>query len=116
MPRPSDTERVPFGDRSLTLVMSSRIPLAGSLPERLPWIIAVLGVLLSTAAAIVTWRLTQRRRAAESLAGELEITAGENRRLYAEQRGIAQTLQHALLPDKLPQVPGLVASAPVQGR
>ena len=111
LPQPSDAETVPFGERSLTLVMSSRVPLAGSLPERLPWIIAILGVFLSTAAAVMTWRLTQRRRDAESLAGELEVSAGENRRLYAEQRGIAQTLQHALLPDKLPQIPGMVASA-----
>jgi serine phosphatase RsbU (regulator of sigma subunit) len=59
----------------------------------------------------MTWRLTQRRRGAEELAGRLEITANENERLYAEQRGIAQTLQHALLPDRLPEIPGIQASA-----
>ena len=37
--------------------------------------------------------------------------ADENRRLYAEQRGIAQTLQQALLPTELPQLHGLQASA-----
>jgi serine phosphatase RsbU (regulator of sigma subunit) len=37
--------------------------------------------------------------------------AEENRRLYAEQRGIAQTLQHALLPASLPELPGLQTSA-----
>ena len=110
-PPPMDAETLPFGTSSVTLVMSSRVPLAGSLPQRLPWIIAVLGVLLSIAAALLTLRLTQRRRDAEQLAGELDVSARENRRLYAEQRGIAQTLQHALLPEKLPQVPGMVASA-----
>ena len=38
------------------------------------------------------------------------MTAGENQRLYAEQRSIAQTLQHALLPDRLPQLPGTETS------
>ena len=110
-PQPSDAETVPFGDTGLTLVMSSRVPLAGSLPQRLPWLIAVVGVLLSIAAALMTMRLIQRRSSAEQLAERLEVSASENRRLYAEQRGIAQTLQHALLPDKMPQSPGIVASA-----
>jgi serine phosphatase RsbU (regulator of sigma subunit) len=91
--------------------MSSHVPLAGSLPQRLPWIIALLGTLLSIAAAVMTFRLTQRRRDAEELAGRLEISAGENRRLYSEQRSIAQTLQHALLPETLPQIPGMQTSA-----
>ncbi len=107
----TDTEVVPFGDSSLTLVMSSRGPLAGSLPQRLPWIIGLVGVLLSCGAAAGTLRLLQRRRDAELLAGRLELSASENQRLYAEQRSIAQTLQHALLPDRLPQIPGAQASA-----
>src|SRR5207244_1274983 len=44
---------------------------------------------------------------AEELAGILDGVAAENRRMYAEQRGISQTLQHALLPEALPQVRGL---------
>ena len=111
LPSPSYAQTVPYGNTSLTLAMSSRVPLAGSLPKNLPWISAVLGVLLTIAAAVVTLRLIQRRRGAEELAGTLEVTANENERLYAEQRGIAQTLQHALLPDSLPQIPGIQASA-----
>ena len=91
--------------------MSSRVSLAGSLPRDLPWLIGIIGVLLSVAAALLTLRLTQRRRSAEELAGRLEVTASENRRLYAEQRTIAQTLQHAMLPEVLPQIPGMLASA-----
>ncbi|HWD74358.1 MAG TPA: PP2C family protein-serine/threonine phosphatase [Solirubrobacteraceae bacterium] len=111
LPGPTASVTVPFGDNSLTLVMSSRVALAGSLPKNLPWIIAVLGALLTAAATLMTLRLTQRRRAAEELAQRLEVSATENRRLYAEQRTIAQTLQHALLPDVLPQGPQLQASA-----
>jgi serine phosphatase RsbU (regulator of sigma subunit) len=108
---PVDAETLTFGNGNLTLVMSSRESLAGSLPQNLPWIIGVLGALLSIAAAFVTYRLSQRRRDAERLAGHLELSASENSRLYAEQRTIAQTLQHALLPDRLPQLDGVQASA-----
>jgi Stage II sporulation protein E (SpoIIE) len=95
LPVPGDksTLRIPFGDTVLTLVVAARAPLAGSLPQRLPWIILVTGVALSFGAALLTLRLQQ--------------AVVQNRRLYREQRTIAQTLQHALLPDTLPQVPGL---------
>jgi len=95
---------VPFGDTSLTLVLSARHPLAGTLPQRLPWIIAIVGTFVTLAFSLIAARLATRRRDAERL-------AGENRRLYAEQRGIAQTLQHALLPQELPAIDGLELSA-----
>jgi serine phosphatase RsbU (regulator of sigma subunit) len=104
-------ETVPFGTSAFTLAMSSRGSLAGALPEALPWIIAIAGALLALAGAVVTLRLVQRRRGAERLAKRLELTAAENQALYAEQRSIAQTLQHALLPDRLPQFPGVETSA-----
>ncbi len=105
------TVRVGFGDTVLTVTVSSRRSLAGSLPQQLPWIIAVAGVLLTLAATTLTVILIERRRATERLARQLEASAEENRRLYAEQRGIAQTLQHALLPASLPKLPGLQISA-----
>ncbi|HET8978701.1 MAG TPA: PP2C family protein-serine/threonine phosphatase, partial [Solirubrobacteraceae bacterium] len=113
LPLTGDTASVivPFGDNWLTLVMSSRISLAGALPRDLPWIIAILGTLLSAAAATLTLRLLQERDAAERFAQRLEVSAAENRRLYAEQRTIAQTLQHALLPSTLPQTLDLQTSA-----
>ncbi len=77
LPSPSHAETVPFGNNALTLAMSSRAPLAGSLPRDLPWIIAVVGTLLSIAAAALTLRLTQRRRGAEDPADRLEVTASE---------------------------------------
>ena len=41
----------------------------------------------------------------------LERIAEENRRLYSEQRTIAQTLQHALLPEALPKIQGVETGA-----
>jgi serine phosphatase RsbU (regulator of sigma subunit) len=91
--------------------MAPRGSLSGSLPQRLPVIVVCVGVLLALGAATLTLRLSQRRHDAERLADRLETAAGENRRLYAEQRGIAQTLQHALLPEVLPQLPGIETGA-----
>ncbi len=105
------TTRVPFGNRSVTMVVGERQSLAGTLLKRLPLIIAIVGTLLTLAAAALAIRLIARRRIVERLADRLEQVADENRRLYAEQRTIAQTLQHALLPEVLPQFPGLQVSA-----
>jgi serine phosphatase RsbU (regulator of sigma subunit) len=102
---------IPFGDTSFTFVVNARQPLVGSFPERLPWLIAIVGVLLSIGAALLTVRLIQRRDHAEELAVSLEQVAEENRRLYSEQRSIAQTLQHALLPEALPKIHGVETSA-----
>jgi len=97
---PHSTVRVPFGDTVLTLVVGPRQALAGSLPGRLPWIILGVGILLSLGAALMTLRLQR--------------AVYENRRLYAEQRTIAHTLQHALLPETLPSIPGLSVSGRYQ--
>jgi serine phosphatase RsbU (regulator of sigma subunit) len=110
----TDRERIRFGDRYLTFVMSKRKSLSGTFSQRLPWGIAVLGLLLTVGATLLTVGLIRRRLEAEGLARRLEQVAEENRRLYAEQRGIAQTLQHALLPDILPQPPGLQTAARYQ--
>jgi serine phosphatase RsbU (regulator of sigma subunit) len=103
--------RTPIGDSSFTVAVAARRPLGGSLPQRVAPAIAIFGAVLSIGAALVAARLIDRRRGAERLAGRLEEIADENRRLYAEQRGIAQTLQHALLPENLPQLPGIQTSA-----
>ncbi len=102
---------VPFGNTVLTLIVAPRVPLSGTLPQRLPWIIAIVGALLALGAAAVTVRLVQRRQSAEVLAGRLEVAVDENQQLYGEQRTIAQTLQHALLPEDMPRLQGAEASA-----
>jgi hypothetical protein len=108
------TVRVPFGDTRLTVTIAARHSLAGSLPQRLPWAIAIGGFVLTLGATALTARLIDRRRATERLAVALEASAEENRRLYAEQWGITQTLQQALLPRLLPQFPGIQIGARYQ--
>jgi serine phosphatase RsbU (regulator of sigma subunit) len=83
---------VPFGNNVLTLIGSPRAPLAGTWAEYLPWGILGLGILLSFAAAGATEYLVRRRKTAESM--------------YQQQRRVSETLQQALLPKKLPTVPG----------
>jgi serine phosphatase RsbU (regulator of sigma subunit) len=99
---PTSRVTVPFGDSALTLIAAARAPLAGGLSGQLPWLLAVAGVLVTVAAAAAAERLDRRRNLAELL-------AAENRRLYGEQRGIAEELQRSILPEELPEVPGLVA-------
>ncbi|MGN6869439.1 MAG: PP2C family protein-serine/threonine phosphatase [Solirubrobacteraceae bacterium] len=102
---------IPFGDSELTFMVTPRRPLGGSFARSLPWLVAIVGLLLSLGAALLTARLIARRTQAERLARSLELIADENRRLYAEQRTIAQTLQHALLPERLPKIRGVETSA-----
>ena len=56
---------VPFGDTSFTVSVTARRPLGGSLPQRLPWAIAIVGTLLTLGAVALTAGLIQRRRRAE---------------------------------------------------
>jgi hypothetical protein len=46
---------------------------------------------------------------AQGLADELGTIADLNSRLYATQRTVAQTLQQSLLPQRLPEIAGLVS-------
>ncbi|MGY1802634.1 PP2C family protein-serine/threonine phosphatase [Blastococcus sp. SYSU D00922] len=94
---------VPFGDTSVTVVGASRAPLSGPLAEALPWIVLGVGCALAVGAVTVVEFVSRRRAVAEGL-------AAENDRLYRQQRGIAGTLQHALLP-VLPELCGVQADA-----
>jgi hypothetical protein len=100
LPGPHATTVVPFGSNAITVVISARQPLGGPLPEAMPWVIAIVGVLLTIGASVLTFRLIWGGSRAQTL-------AAENRRLYAEQHAIAQSLQQALLPDELPKIEGL---------
>ena len=108
---PKASDVLPFGSGSFTIAITPRGSLGGSFFHSLPWLIAVVGVAISLAAALLTERLARGRARAEQLAAELDKLAAENRERYIEQRSIAQTLQQALLPSKLPRLPGLRVSA-----
>ena len=91
----------PFGDTAITLVATPNGELGGTLlGPPAPGSSSCAGALLALAAAVVTDYLVRRRRQAEWL-------ASENRRMYSEQRSIAEVLQHALLPQVLPEIAGV---------
>jgi serine phosphatase RsbU (regulator of sigma subunit) len=95
---------VSFGTGVITLVAARAGQLGGTLAQMLWWIVALIGMALAVTSAVVAERLQRRRRAAERLTGEV-------RSLLSEQRGIAETLQHALLPQQIPDVAGLDIAA-----
>jgi len=105
LPPTGQTARVavPFGSSTLTFITAPRGEPGGALPARLPWVFAILGCLLSIAAAWTTEHLVRRRRSAERDAAQI-------RRLFAEQRAIAETLQRALLPRETPRIAGMEAA------
>jgi serine phosphatase RsbU (regulator of sigma subunit) len=102
---------VPFGDSKFTLLVTPSGTLSGSFFRSLPWIVALVGALITLAATLMTGRLARRRAQAEQLASDRDRVASENRALYTEQRSIAETLQHALLPETLPNLKGVEISA-----
>ncbi len=105
------TVTVPFGDTVLTTVVRARGPLGGSLSADLPWVVGVVGLFLTIGAAWLAARLMRRRHAAEVAEGAVRDANDELARLYGEQRTIAETLQRALLPQSLPDIPGLEIAA-----
>lgn len=94
------TATIPFGDRNLTLVISPRSSLLGLFAESVAWMILGAGTLFTALMALLTERLARRRAVAEQLA---EVRG----QLYQAQRGVAETLQTALLPHHLPTSPRL---------
>jgi serine phosphatase RsbU (regulator of sigma subunit)/type II secretory pathway pseudopilin PulG len=100
----TSTVVVPFGASSLMLVAGSSTTFGGAISDSLWWIIALAGVAMTVVAAWTAQRLVTGRRAAEILTGEVQTLLGE-------QRTIAETLQHALLPKQLPELPGVRLTA-----
>lgn len=93
-----------FGTAAITLSGSPRVDLSGAFAASVWWGVVIAGVLISLAAMAIVERLVRRRIAAE-------VLAAENSRLYHAQRGVAETLQRALLPEQLPTLPGLQVAA-----
>jgi serine phosphatase RsbU (regulator of sigma subunit) len=91
---------VPFGSTALTLVASPAGRLGSALSAWLWWIVGAGGTALAVIAALVAEILLQRRVAAEQLTDEVRLLLGQ-------QRGIAESLQRALLPHQMPTIPGM---------
>lgn len=85
------SETIPFGNSQLRLVVTAKAPMGGALAARLWWLLLLAGIAVTAALALLIDRVVRRRTEAVRL-------AAENRRLYAQQRDVAQTLQHSLLP------------------
>jgi serine phosphatase RsbU (regulator of sigma subunit) len=105
------SDKVPFGAGSFTVVVTPRGSLSGGFFRSVPWITALVGVLVTLLAAAMADRLARRRRRAEELARQLDLIASETRDRYIEQRSIAQALQHELLPATMPEFDGLKIEA-----
>lgn len=95
---------VPFGTNTLTLVSAPTGAIAGAWAATLPWGILGVGLVLSVLFAALVDRLVRR----EVLAAEYAVVIQE---LYDQERTVAETLQHSLLPRSLPEVDGLEFSA-----
>jgi serine phosphatase RsbU (regulator of sigma subunit) len=93
---------IPFGNSALLVVAAPARSLGGPVAADMWWILALGGGLLALAAGATAEGLVRRRLAAERLTAEVQ-------HLLGEQRTIAETLQHALLPDVLPEVAGVEA-------
>ncbi|MBV9594004.1 MAG: serine/threonine-protein phosphatase [Actinobacteria bacterium] len=91
-------ESIPFGNLQLTLVTSPSQHLGGWLTGALAWMLLGGGLVLTLLAAIVATVLNQQRIAAR-------IHAVTTESLYVDQRTIAETLQHALIPKTNPDIP-----------
>jgi Stage II sporulation protein E (SpoIIE) len=96
----TSTSTIPYGSTSLTIVTSPRSSLAGTAAQVLPWAIGAGGVLITLLAVLATERLIRRRDDAARLTEQVT-------NLYVEQRSVAETLQQALLPQKIPAIEGL---------
>ena len=72
--------------------------LGGNLGAQLPWVFLASGIALTAAAAFIVRHLVRRRAAAETDAITIAGLYEQLDTLYGQQRTIAETLQHALLP------------------
>ncbi|HEY5271806.1 MAG TPA: SpoIIE family protein phosphatase [Acidimicrobiales bacterium] len=104
---PIAVKSIPWGDSFLTLETTARGHLGGTLPAQLPWIFAVLGLLLSVTAAWITEHLVRRRRAAERDSTRIRELYAELATLFQQQRTTSETLQRALLPRTSPEIAGM---------
>lgn len=107
---------IPFGNGELLLVASSAQRLGGGIEGSLWWVVALSGVAVTLVAARLIGALARRRNEAVRDMRTIARLYDELNDSYTQQRGIAETLQHALLPQYNPELPGVdVATCYVAG-
>lgn len=99
----TEAATVPFGDTVITIVGAAPGSLTSALSTALPWIVLGVGSLLAAVSGAGVAALSRRRAVAERL-------AADNAQLYEQQRSIAGTLQHAMLPEA-PRLDGIEVAA-----
>jgi serine phosphatase RsbU (regulator of sigma subunit)/anti-sigma regulatory factor (Ser/Thr protein kinase) len=97
---PTMSTVVPFGSAEVTIVSALLGRAPGVLPPEVPYGVGLGGALLTILATYLVERLVRRREAAER-------SATDHARESDAQRGIAETLQHSLLPSEEPRFPGV---------
>lgn len=102
---PTAQEVVPFGDNVLTLTTTPRDHLGGDLSRRLPWMLLVVGLLLTAVATRAGQQLARGRQTAEQDADTITALYEQAESLYGQQRELFVSLQRALLPHINPQIP-----------
>jgi serine phosphatase RsbU (regulator of sigma subunit) len=108
---PSYQTTVPFGDTVITFVTTPHHHLGSSLSHRLPLILLFGGLVLTAAATLVTRRLLTTRAEAENNTATISALYTRVDNLYEEQRALSVRLQHALLPQVIPNIPQLEIAA-----
>jgi len=113
LPLRGDTFRatVPFGDTELTLVTRQRGHLGSTLSRSLPWVVAVGGALLTLLVAAAARQMLRSRDRAESDTDTITTLYQKVDTLYGEQRDLSESLQRALLPRVIPDLPGVEIAA-----
>ena len=97
---------IPFGDTVLTLVTRPTEHLGSPLSQRLPLILLLGGLALTAATALVARQLVGSQLRAEADSGTINALYQRINGLYEEQRTLSERLQHALLPQAHPEIPG----------
>ena len=109
-------ETVPFGDTVLTLTTTSRHHLGAPLSQQLPWLLLVVGLLLTGVAALAGRQLGRGREKAENDAATISELYARTETLFDQQRELFVSLQRALLPHVNPTIPNVeLASEYVAG-
>ena len=116
LPLRGNTSRVevPFGNSVLTLVTTPRHHLGAALGNRLPWIVLVVGLLLTLIASRTGRQLARGRQDAEEDAATITHLYERVGTLYGQQRELSERLQRALLPQSNPSIPNLEITSDYQ--